>query len=43
MIKTVTKIEFKDTAIEKVKIPGLEFSYANKEKFFYEFYDICKI
>ena len=27
MIKTITKLEFKDSAIEKIKIPDLEFSY----------------
>ena len=31
MIKTITKLEFKDSAIEKVKIAALEFSYTNKE------------
>ena len=31
MIKTSPKKEFRDSAIEKVKIAGLEFSYTNKE------------
>ena len=30
IMKTIIKIEFKDTAIAKIKVDELEFSYTNK-------------
>ena len=31
MIKTVTRLEFRDTSIDKIKVDDLEFSYTNKK------------